>query len=183
MKTITCICNYCGIPYEKQKGEYNRKIRKGTPFYCSYSCGGKVVTEKRDSNNKSEETITRLRKLHSVNLSKIELSEFRALLGRAKGSAKKRGIDFTITIEDLVCLWQEQKGKCNYLNVDLILPLRTNDYLKDKSPIYSASLDRIDSGLGYIPGNIQFVSRLLNFAKNSYDSAVVWELIRIIKEA
>lgn len=73
-----------------------------------------------------------------------------------------------------------QEGKCRYLGIPLILPY--TNYSHDKSnPIYVASLDRIDSSKGYIPGNIQFISMLLNFAKNKFEEKIILEFISLCK--
>lgn len=37
----------------------------------------------------------------------------------------------------------------------------------DKNP-YQASLDRIDNNIGYMKGNIRFVSLIYNYAKNNF---------------
>ena len=37
-----------------------------------------------------------------------------------------------------------------------------------------ASLDRIDSDKGYVPGNIQFVSVIIQFAKNKWTDKEVY---------
>jgi hypothetical protein len=50
----------------------------------------------------------------------------------------------------------------------------------EKNPIYTASLDRIDSSKGYIKGNIRWVSRAINWMKNNMDDIMVWELIDIL---
>ena len=42
MATIKLICDECGKSFEKQRGEYNRRIKKGyTNFFCNSQCAGK----------------------------------------------------------------------------------------------------------------------------------------------
>jgi hypothetical protein len=50
-----------------------------------------------------------------------------------------------------------------------------------KNPIYSASIDRIDSSLGYVKGNVRWVSRAMNWMKNEMTDEMTWELIRLIQ--
>lgn len=45
------------------------------------------------------------------------------------------------------------------------------------------SVDRIDSTLGYVSGNIQFVSCALNLAKSTMSNDDALELIRLIRES
>lgn len=42
----------------------------------------------------------------------------------------------------------------------------------DRIP-YQASLDRVDSSLGYVPENIEFVSAIANYAKSTWTREVV----------
>ena len=41
MPKITLTCNTCNKEFEKERGEYNRRIRLGKDkFYCELSCAG-----------------------------------------------------------------------------------------------------------------------------------------------
>lgn len=76
----------------------------------------------------------------------LELSLWRD----AKRRALKHGLDFSIEVDDISIPTQ-----CPVLGT-LFEPLT----------MYSASLDRIDSSGGYVPGNVQVISRKANAMKN-----------------
>lgn len=76
------------------------------------------------------------------------------IFNAAKSNAKRKGIDFTITLDDLVI-----PTLCPYLGVPL-----TNIYGQGRVKS-NVSLDRIDSTLGYVPGNVQIISDLANRMK------------------
>jgi hypothetical protein len=76
----------------------------------------------------------------------------------AAGGKGRRSIPFSITIEYIWKIWQSQKGKCALSGIEIELP-RTN------SVRGTASLDRIDSGCGYVEGNIQWVHKDVNLMK------------------
>ena len=80
-----------------------------------------------------------------------------------KKIAKKRGIEFNITIEDLWRKYVEQEMKCPYTGISLIISPK-NKILRTPN---NASLDRIDSNLGYIVSNIQWVYKKVNVMKNT----------------
>lgn len=50
------------------------------------------------------------------------------------------------------------------------------------NPIYTASVDRIDSSKGYIPGNIQFVSTCINYMKNTMSDSDIRLMCKYIAE-
>ena len=52
----------------------------------------------------------------------------------------------------------------------------------EKSP-NRASLDRIDSAKGYIKGNIQFVSLIVQYAKNDWNGKVIFEFAQAVSKA
>lgn len=80
------------------------------------------------------------------------------LWATSKSRAKIKGIEHTINQNDI-----ETPTHCPYLGIELdysvlaVNAKRTN----------SASIDRIDSTLGYVPGNIQVISILANRMKNN----------------
>ena len=65
---------------------------------------------------------------------------------------------------------------CPYTGAKLIHPIR----MKDEGLIYMASLDRIDSSIGYMKGNIQFISAAANLAKNNMSHEQMIEFCKII---
>ncbi len=72
----------------------------------------------------------------------------------AKTMAKKRGIEFTITVDELII-----PEYCPYLGIPL-----TNIFGRGRVKT-NVSLDRIDSEKGYISGNVQIISDLANRMK------------------
>jgi hypothetical protein len=74
---------------------------------------------------------------------------------RAKENSIKRGLDFNLDVEDIII-----PQYCPLLGVELKYDIKdgnVDDYY---------SIDRIDSSLGYVKGNIQIISNLANTMKN-----------------
>ena len=66
-----------------------------------------------------------------------------------------------LTAEMLAEIWDHQKGCCAITGVPLILREPGSKRL-----LQSASLDRIDSKIGYEPGNLQFLAHTINLGKS-----------------
>jgi hypothetical protein len=102
------------------------------------------------------------------------------LLGRTfwchiQAGARKRGIKFDLTVDYAWELFQNQKGLCALSGETITL----SPVVKGNNPDYSlftASLDRKDSSLGYIEGNVQWVHRVINYIKRDLpdDSFKIW---------
>jgi len=155
-KLITCVCDTCGCEFEKPESEYLRNIALGRHNFCSRSCSGKFITDKKLNSYKSSN--------HSdiskyCDNRKDKFTPFKETFRRAK----RRFKEFNISLQDLKDQWELQNGKCAYTNLQLVLPIgnKSNDIR------YTASLDRIDSSKGYIKGNIQFVATPINYMKSS----------------
>jgi hypothetical protein len=74
----------------------------------------------------------------------------------ARSRAKKKGLEFTITVDDIVI-----PERCPVFDYPLIrMPGHK------MGPIHTATLDRIDSTKGYIPGNVQVISEKANRIKS-----------------
>ena len=76
------------------------------------------------------------------------------ILKSAKARAKKRNVTFSIGIEDI-----NTPQYCPIFNIPLTMQVGKAE---DNSP----SLDRIDSSLGYVKGNVAVISRKANVIKN-----------------
>jgi len=92
--------------------------------------------------------------------------------------AKYRNQEVNITLDDLLEQWTKQDGICPYTGAKLIHPIR----IKNEGLIYMASLDRVDSNIGYIKGNIQFISAAANLAKNNMIHKQMVEFCKLIAE-
>jgi len=95
-----------------------------------------------------------------------EYDPFRTVLSSLLAKfSKQSGNAVALSLVDLKEQWDSQGGRCPYTGIELILrPARKRG---GKDP-YQASVDRIDSSLGYTPGNIEFVALWVNYAKNSW---------------
>jgi hypothetical protein len=85
------------------------------------------------------------------------VSCIRGKLYQAKKRSKVKGIEFNITVEDVLAVYT---GRCKYLDVELTL-------CNSADSSRSLSIDRIDNSLGYVKGNIQVISSRANSLKNN----------------
>jgi|694.fasta_scaffold36826_7 hypothetical protein len=156
-RLIKVNCDHCGNSYEKPETEYLRNVRLNRKSFCSRECTGLHFVEKtilsKDSKEKSRLSTIERNKLKSFNPFKFYLK-----------CAKSRFKECNLTLEDLKEQWDIQNGICIYSGISLILNSHIN---KKKDIIHLASLDRIDSSLGYIKGNIQYVSQSINYMKHT----------------
>jgi hypothetical protein len=164
-----CICKNCNIDFEKPLTEIKRNEKLNRPNFCSRTCVGKNNV-KNFGGRKNNYDISNHSNNRNDKYTKFRY-HYRNILSRSKS------VD--VTIEDLKEKWELQKGICEFSGVQLTL----SSYGKIiKNPIYTASLDRIDSAKGYIKGNIRWVSRSINYMKNDMTDEMVWELCYLIKE-
>lgn len=77
------------------------------------------------------------------------------LLKSSKQNAKARGLEHTISKEDI-----KVPKICPYLKIELTTEVQ------QKNTASTVSLDRIDNTKGYTPDNIQVISRLANLMKS-----------------
>lgn len=77
-----------------------------------------------------------------------------------KRCATDRGLEFSITIEDLWNQWIKQNGLCALTGRKLILKNTAKTFSKK-----TASVDRIDSSRGYIIDNVRWVHKDINQIK------------------
>lgn len=94
-----------------------------------------------------------------------------------KRNARARGLDLQITKEQSEELFRTQKGICALSGRKLIIKSSSRS-------VGDASLDRIDSSLGYVDGNVQWVHKDVNMAKKSLsDSDFIAMCREVVKHA
>lgn len=103
-----------------------------------------------------------------------EYSGFRIFLTKIKSRNIKNS---NLTLADLKQQWIKQNGRCVYSNVLLNLPSKSTK----RKRIYTASVDRINSSIGYVRGNIQFISVACNFAKNCMTHEEMLEFCDVLR--
>ncbi len=86
-----------------------------------------------------------------------------AYWNKLRKAAVKRDYTFTVSLEEAWEIFQAQEGKCALSGVPTVL-VTNNDRYYDQT----ASLDRIDSTLGYTKENVQWVHKRVNFLKRDY---------------
>lgn len=91
------------------------------------------------------------------------------LLHGTKQRAKRKGIEFSITADDLIMP--------EYCPV-FFIKLECGEVQQDSSP----SIDRIDNTKGYIPGNVEIISWKANNAKSNLTIKELERLLNYMKE-
>lgn len=94
-----------------------------------------------------------------------------------KKRAIKKNIEFDLDEEYLDQLFKSQCGFCGITNVPIKIPT------KNETKIYeTASLDRIDSSIGYVKGNVMWVVLGVNYMKNRHPNSDLMTLLDKIFE-
>jgi hypothetical protein len=94
------------------------------------------------------------------------------LISSARGSAKRRNIDFLISEDDIA---DPAKSFCPIFGTAFEIG---SGSIAD----HSATIDRIDNTKGYVPGNIWVISALANRIKHESDAALIYRLGIALKE-
>lgn len=93
-----------------------------------------------------------------------------------KYSATKKNLEINITPHFMWNLYLKQDKKCALSGVDIYV----DQFDTTKS---TASLDRIDSNIGYLIGNCQWVLRDINKMKLDFSMKYFFNLVKTIKES
>jgi hypothetical protein len=92
---------------------------------------------------------------------------------RAKAVSRKKSEE-VISLDALELLWATQKGECALTGWPMTMEL-ANGVVHT-----NCSIDRTDSSLGYVVGNVQLVCRAVNVAKSNLDQLEFVKLCRAV---
>jgi len=173
MKTLTRTC-HCGEEFTRKKYEIERVEKKGGTPCCSRSCSvaknNKAKTGKPLSQAQLDSNRKNLAKINNVN----PYPGMARLFAYCNRKDRNKGCDFDL--DYLNKLWEKQDDKCAYTGIELTLP---KGHRSD--PRFLASIDRIDSNIGYLKGNVQVVSTCINLMKTTLSHEEVLEFLDILR--
>lgn len=175
---ISLNCTQCKKPFERSLREYNSKQlkRKSKPF-CSRGC----ATIHRNLHTSKTDYVKRNPGLKNYSNNRLdEYSPFKFFISKSNTRSKNKNQRCDLDVEYLKQLWEVQNGICPYTALRMELCASTAAYEKSHS-LKKASLDRIDSQLGYVRGNVEFVCLAINLAKNNYTKEEFLSFINEIK--
>lgn len=126
--------------------------KHGSMWLCRCSCGNEKVVSRNGLNGN-------IKSCGCLRRPKDQFGAYGSpvynLLARAKQRARRDGLEFNLTYNDIVI-----PEKCPLLGTVL---LWGKDIARDESP----SLDRLDNSKGYVKGNVWVISHRANTIKNS----------------
>lgn len=91
-----------------------------------------------------------------------DTSSLELFLKNKLAESKRRKLENTLTLHDLVDKYNNQSGKCYYSGREMEIALRTNS-------MNSISIDRIDSNQGYTKENVVLCCSIVNTMKLNHD--------------
>lgn len=115
-----------------------------------------------------------------INMSKLEVQQKyrnnspRYSMYQTLRHAKARA-EVTITIQDLMDIFETQEGKCALSGVKMT-------WHQGKIQPTSISIDRIDNSKGYIPGNVRLVCVVVNAFKSTQTDSELYEFAKQLVE-
>ncbi len=157
--------------------------RCGRLWLIRCTCGNKIVmaaaafTHKARRVNQAKRSCGCIRKRNRSSRYKgvgdLSSTRWRNICAKAR----TRGLPLQITAQFAWDLFVAQGKRCALTNVPLTLSPKSM-----KAGASSASLDRIDSSKGYIPGNVQWLHRDINFMKTSLPQSEFINWCRLVAD-
>jgi len=131
-----------------------KRTRYGGAYWeCRCDCGNTAVVLKQALINGSIRSCGCLKKEKETRFEGISGNYW----GSLKASALKRRLEFSISIKQAWDLYNSQKARCALSGVPILFGHNQ-----------TASLDRVDSNLGYVLGNVQWLHKDVNRIKSDF---------------
>lgn len=102
------------------------------------------------------------------------------LIKKSKARVKTRKVkdeDYTLTLPDLIDLWEQQEGRCALSNIVM------THHKDGQGPIdHNVSIDRKDPHLGYTPENVQLVCYRANIMRHDLSEGMFYWWVKTIND-
>jgi len=165
-------CRNCARHYTEVRGEVEGLYKREDGKWCSAcsGCGKEQAYTRKDHAKQSTLSDWQckpcIQKAKGFSNNQAVGPKTR-LFRKFKRGAKSRGLDFTLSEEQM---WAPYTGFCALSGVELACKWRTGN----------ASLDRIDSSLGYVAGNVQWVDGKVNLSKRNMSDQEFIEMCKMV---
>ena len=162
-------------------GNYRLRKSKKSPYwnirYKDPTTGKeRMVSTKRRDRRTAWEALLTFAEETELGFREPELREWgsivKKMFERHRFGAKKRNLEFKITLKDIEGLIRANELHCSISGIKFHI----NDTADVARNPWAPSIDRIDSRLGYVPGNIRIVCLAANLAMNNWGYDVLLRL-------
>ena len=143
-----------------EKPKSINSTNRGVWWLCKCKCGKERIVRSTELTREHTKSCGCMNKYYNSKKYKGVGLLAQSVYSHMQWGAKKRNIEFNVSKEYLWKKYQSQNGKCYYTDLDI--DLNTRNFKK------TASIDRIDSSLGYIEGNVVWVHKNINIMKNVF---------------
>lgn len=167
-----------------------RTDKRKARWQCKCDCGKEHIVQGNHLKSGNTKSCGCLHKLQGKDspffkgYGEIPLDYFSTVRRGSKGGGKfnRREKEFNITIEYIWGLFLKQNRKCALSNLNIGFEGTRLENKCTSTSRFTASLDRINSSLGYIEGNVQWIHKDINIMKNSFDLNDFLKYCRLITE-
>ena len=135
---------------------------KTRDYHDSYCKSCKAKQKRKSESNKSDE----------IKLKQTLIQRYHG----AKQRSTDQGLDFNLTLDYLLLLWEQQKGICAISGIPM-----TYERYNGRIPT-NVSIDRINGSKGYVLDNIQLVCMACNQIKSDWSEEVMYNICKKIVE-
>jgi hypothetical protein len=176
MPLIQLLCAGCGFGFEKPSSEIKRQQRKNPDrkFYCSISC----YAHYKGKQNLGASLGLGRPELLTPGKTTDKYSPFRYFMRKARNREHNETTDLDLLY--LKTLWEQQGGCCALSGLHMELPRHAVAWGERLRDPWKPSLDRIDCSIGYLKGNVRFVTVIANLAKQNFSDEQLLEFCRAV---
>lgn len=150
------------------------KDKRGRSLWnCKCSCGKSLILTGNAVSSGNTKSCGCKHREYMVRALGIQTGELTgAYYSKTKGRAGLLGTPFSVSREYLSELFESQNRKCKLSGMDIVLNAPMGKGI-------TASLDQIEPSKGYVPGNVQWLHKSVNFMKQRFSQQ---EFISICKK-
>lgn len=167
MPLLAVKCAHCGTDFLRARNEIKKCERAKANMFCTAGCMHAFRTKWGGN----------AAKIPGGNAKRTEFTPFRRLKmsisSRCSVNAAKYANTGVVTLQEMLDIWNEQRGVCPYTGWIMILPHNGSGWKDNHNRHLHASVDRKDPSKGYSRDNVQFTCLIANLAKNDFSDATL----------